>query len=83
MRLYLAAAVLMLALVAYAEAEGETAAEQLSRLGERVSEMSRNLAEKAKTTFEELHNSEFATTSRNWFRDTFENLKTRLGGVSQ
>lgn len=47
-----------------AEAQEESFEDKLSRFGEQVSEIGKNLAEKAKTTFQELHNSEFAANTR-------------------
>ncbi|XP_069559979.1 apolipoprotein C-I [Brachyistius frenatus] len=78
MRLYLAVAVLMLALVAYTDAQGESVEQKFQRFGEQFSEMGQTLAEKAKTTFQDLHNSEFAVSSRNWFTEQFEKVKSKL-----
>ncbi len=47
-----------------AEAQEETIEQKFARFSEQMSEMSRAVAEKVKTTFDELHNSEFATSSR-------------------
>ncbi|KAI3361197.1 hypothetical protein L3Q82_013397 [Scortum barcoo] len=69
MRLYLAVAVLMLAFVAYTEAQEETIEEKFNKFGEQVAAVGRDIAEKAKTGFESFQNSEFYTTSRNWFQE--------------
>ncbi|XP_041844656.1 apolipoprotein C-I [Melanotaenia boesemani] len=82
MRLYLAVAVLMLAFVAYTEAQEETIEDKFTKFGEQISEMSKNLAEKAKTTFQDIHNSDFAESTRNWFTEQFEKIKTKLGEQS-
>ncbi|KAM8735107.1 apolipoprotein C-I [Acanthopagrus schlegelii] len=83
MRLFLAVAVLMLAFIAYTEAQEETAEQKLAKFGKQMTEMGKNLAEKAKTTFENINNSEFAVTSRNWFTEQLEKLKTRVQEISQ
>uniref|UniRef100_A0A671WK28 Apolipoprotein C-I-like n=1 Tax=Sparus aurata TaxID=8175 RepID=A0A671WK28_SPAAU len=64
MRLFLAVAVLMLAFIAYTEAQEETTEQTFAKFGEQMTEMGKDLAEKAKTTFENINNSEFAVTSR-------------------
>ncbi|XP_036928817.1 apolipoprotein C-I isoform X3 [Acanthopagrus latus] len=83
MRLFLAVAVLMLAFIAYTEAQEETAEQKLAKFGKQMTEMGKNLAEKAKNTFENINNSEFAVTSRNWFTEQLEKLKTRVQEISQ
>lgn len=95
MRLYLAVAVLMLALVAYtgrfdvtsaftsvsvarfffsslhvsfrsspAEAQDDNIQQRFTDFGETISELGRNVAEKAKDTAERIHNSDFAVNAR-------------------
>ncbi|XP_040020899.2 apolipoprotein C-I [Gasterosteus aculeatus] len=80
MKLYLAVAVLMLAFVAYTEAQDaeQTVEQRFNRFGEQVAEVSKGLAEKAKTTFEEISTSQFAEDTRNWFQTQFESLKSKL-----
>ncbi|KAM6935973.1 apolipoprotein C-I [Lycodopsis pacificus] len=82
MKLYLAVAVLMLAFVAYTEAqdqvEEQTIEQRFSNFGEQVAEVGKNLAEKAKTTFEEIQSSKFAADSRDWFQTQIDNLKAKL-----
>merc|ERR1711915_96488 len=77
MRLYLAVAVLMLAFVAYTEAE-ETVEQKFAAFGKQMTEMSQTLAEKAKTTFDDISTSEFAVTTKNWFSEQFEMMKAKL-----
>ncbi|XP_028280358.1 apolipoprotein C-I [Parambassis ranga] len=74
MRLYLAVALLMLAFVAYTEAQEDTIEQKFTKFGEQISELSRNLAEKAKTAFQDINTSEFATNAKNWFTEQFEKL---------
>ncbi|XP_070768522.1 apolipoprotein C-I [Enoplosus armatus] len=83
MKLYLAVAVLMLAFVAFTEAQDDTIEQKFSKFGEQVSEVGRNLAEKAKTTFEQVHNSDFAVNTRNWFDDLMSKLRTKVEEISQ
>ncbi|XP_030250215.1 apolipoprotein C-I [Sparus aurata] len=83
MRLFLAVAVLMLAFIAYTEAQEETTEQTFAKFGEQMTEMGKDLAEKAKTTFENINNSEFAVTSRNWFTQQLEKLKNRVQEISQ
>ncbi|KAK9514082.1 hypothetical protein VZT92_027571 [Zoarces viviparus] len=82
MKLYLAVAVLMLAFVAYTEAQDQeeelTIEHRLNNFGEQVVGVSKTLAEKAKTTFEEIQNSKFATDSRDWFQRQIDNLKAKI-----
>ncbi|XP_068592289.1 apolipoprotein C-I-like [Cebidichthys violaceus] len=86
MRLYLAVAVLMLAFVAYTEAQDQDQEQDLdptfttgfNNFGERMAEVAKNLAEKAKTTFEEIQNSKIATDSRDWFQTQIDKLKERI-----
>ena len=94
MKLFLAVAVLMLALVAYtggihtsaantkpvtapsflcvtwtcvgspAEAQDDTLEDKFSRFGDKMTEIGQTVAEKAKTTFENIHNSDAAVSTR-------------------
>ncbi|CAI5663602.1 apolipoprotein C-I [Oreochromis niloticus] len=84
MRLYLAVAVLMLAFVAYTEAQDDTSIqERFDRFGQKLTEIGQSLAEKTKTAFQDLHNSEFGTSTRNWFTDAFQKMKDKLGEMRQ
>ncbi|XP_040899396.1 apolipoprotein C-I [Toxotes jaculatrix] len=78
MRLYLAVAVLMLAFVAYTEAQEETFTDRLTSFGEQLQVMARELAEKAKTAFKEVQNSDVAVNSKNWIQDQFEKLTNKV-----
>ncbi|GAA6220354.1 apolipoprotein C-I-like [Lates japonicus] len=83
MRLFLAVAVLMLAFVAYTEAQDDTIEQKFANFGEQVSEVTRNLAEKAKTAFEDIHRSQFATDTRNWFDELIEKAKSKFTEIAQ
>uniref|UniRef100_A0AAX7TLH7 Uncharacterized protein n=1 Tax=Astatotilapia calliptera TaxID=8154 RepID=A0AAX7TLH7_ASTCA len=66
MRLYLAVAVLMLAFVAYTEAQDDTSfTDKFDRFGQKLTEIGQSLAEKTKNAFDDIHNSEFGTSTRN------------------
>ncbi|XP_035018696.1 apolipoprotein C-I [Hippoglossus stenolepis] len=75
MRLFLAVAVLMLALVAYTEAQDDSIEDKFARFGERMSEIGQTVAEKAKTTFDNIHNSDAAVNARGWFEERFQQIK--------
>ncbi|KAM8735106.1 apolipoprotein C-I-like [Acanthopagrus schlegelii] len=83
MRLFLAVAVLMLAFIAYTEAQEETVEQKMAQFGERVTQMGQELAEKAKTAFESVHNSEAMTKTRDWFTEHFEAIKTKVQELAQ
>uniref|UniRef100_A0A3B4U3M2 Apolipoprotein C-I n=1 Tax=Seriola dumerili TaxID=41447 RepID=A0A3B4U3M2_SERDU len=83
MKLYLAVAVLVLAFVAYTEAQEDTIQQRFTKFGEEMSEMGRNLAEKAKTSFEGFQSSDIAVNSRNWFQEQLESLRAKLGELTQ
>ncbi|XP_019948351.2 apolipoprotein C-I [Paralichthys olivaceus] len=78
MKLFLAVAVLMLALVAYTEAQDDSIGDTFTRFGDKMQEMGRDLADRAKTTFEEISSSEAAVKTKNWFTETFEGIKNRF-----
>uniref|UniRef100_A0A3P9HAE0 Apolipoprotein C-I n=1 Tax=Oryzias latipes TaxID=8090 RepID=A0A3P9HAE0_ORYLA len=81
MRLYLAVAVLMLAFVAYTEAQDGD--QTYTQLKDQITEFGKTFAEKAKNTFETIHNSEFAETTRSWFTSAFDKLKTKFEEINQ
>ncbi|XP_070691954.1 apolipoprotein C-I [Pempheris klunzingeri] len=83
MRLYLAVAVLMLAFVAYTEAQEETVEQRLTRFGGEVTEMSKTLADKAKAAFEQIQTSEIVSKTSDWFQQQFEILKTKISETTQ
>uniref|UniRef100_A0A672FJ29 Apolipoprotein C-I-like n=1 Tax=Salarias fasciatus TaxID=181472 RepID=A0A672FJ29_SALFA len=67
MRLFLAVAVLMLALVAYTEAQDDTLEAKLNKIKDQFTEMGSNLADHLSTTFRNVQDS-----------DTIESIKTIL-----
>uniref|UniRef100_A0A3Q2XNM7 Uncharacterized protein n=1 Tax=Hippocampus comes TaxID=109280 RepID=A0A3Q2XNM7_HIPCM len=64
MKLYLAVAVLLLALIAYADAQEETFEEKLSRYGDQVAQVFRNMAENTKESLNNIRNSQMANTQK-------------------
>ncbi len=78
MRLYLAVAMLMLAFVAYTEAQDATVEDKFTQLGQDMSNMGQTVLDKVKTTFDEIQNSEFAANTRRWFEETAEKLKNKF-----
>ncbi|XP_063343318.1 apolipoprotein C-I [Pelmatolapia mariae] len=84
MRLYLAVAVLMLAFVAYTEAQDDTSIQdRFDKFGQKLTEIGQSLAEKTKTAFHDIHNSEFGTSTRNWFTDAFQKIKDKIEEMRQ
>ncbi|XP_062255725.1 apolipoprotein C-I [Platichthys flesus] len=75
MKLFLAVAVLMMAFVAYTEAQEDTMEDKFSRFGEKMSELGQTMAEKARSTFETIHNSEAAVKTRGWFEERMQQIK--------
>ncbi|KAF7226887.1 apolipoprotein C-I [Nothobranchius furzeri] len=75
MKLYLAVAVLMLAFVAYTEAQDATG---FADFQEKITDFGKTFAENAKTHFETIKNSEFAQNTQNWFTEQFQKLKDQL-----
>ena len=47
-----------------AEAQEETIEEKFTKFGQQMSEMSKTFAEKAKTTFSDIHSSDFAVSTK-------------------
>ncbi|MBW8245301.1 hypothetical protein K1F50_21065, partial [Muricauda oceani] len=82
MKLYLAAAVLMLVLAVHTEAQDEPTLEQhFAKFQTQVKEIADDLTEKTKTTFEKIGNSEFGEKTKNWFTEQFEKMKQSLSGT--
>ncbi|KAF3839352.1 hypothetical protein F7725_018069 [Dissostichus mawsoni] len=83
MRLYLVVAMLVLALAAFTQAqevEAEaTVEEKFAVFANQMSEMGKNLADKAQTTFEDISNSEFVSSSQSWFEQQLEKVKQKIG----
>jgi len=47
-----------------AEAQEESIEDKFSQFGQQLGDFGKTLAEKAKTTFQDIHTSEFAETTR-------------------
>ncbi|XP_043117982.1 apolipoprotein C-I [Puntigrus tetrazona] len=79
MKLYLAAAVLMLVLAVHTEAQEESTLEQrFAKFQTQVKEIADDLTEKTKTTFENIEKSDFAVKTKNWFSEQYEKVKQKL-----
>ncbi|MBU7443583.1 MULTISPECIES: hypothetical protein [Pseudomonadota] len=83
MRLYLAVAVLMLAFVAYTEAQEETIEQTFARWTEQAGDLGRGLGEKARTTFSDFFSGEQAANAKNWLNEQFEKIKTKVQEIAQ
>ncbi|XP_052003353.1 apolipoprotein C-I-like [Xyrauchen texanus] len=80
MKLFLAAAVLMLVLAAHTEAQEEPTLEQrFANFHTQVKDIAGDLTEKTKNAFEQFEQSEFAVKTKNWFTEQFEKMKQKLG----
>ncbi|XP_052473463.1 apolipoprotein C-I [Carassius gibelio] len=79
MKLYLAAAVLMLVLAVHTEAQDEpTLEQQFAKFQTKVMELTEDLTQKTKTTFEELEKNELVIKTRNWLTEQFEAMKDKI-----
>ncbi|XP_056618719.1 apolipoprotein C-I [Triplophysa dalaica] len=79
MKLYLAAAVLMLVLAAHTEAQEEPTLEQrFAGFHSQIKEIADDLTQKTKNTFDQIEKSEFAVKTKNWFTEQFEKLKQKM-----
>merc|ERR1712035_229270 len=76
MRLYLAIAVLMLALVAYTEAQEETFEQKMAKFTEQVTRTGQELGEKITTGFNDFQNSDFAVGARVKFNEWIDWMKS-------
>ncbi|XP_037642016.1 apolipoprotein C-I [Sebastes umbrosus] len=85
MRLYLAVAMLMLAFVAYTEAQDAepTVEERFSQFGQKMTEMGQTVAEKARAAMDTVQNSEFAKKTNDWFTEQFNRMKAKMEEISQ
>ncbi|KAK7147444.1 hypothetical protein R3I94_010079 [Phoxinus phoxinus] len=84
MKLYLAAAVLMLVLAVHTEAQEEPTLEQrFATFQTQVKEIADDLTEKTKTTFQQLDQSEFATKTKSWFSEQYEKMKQKMSETFQ
>ncbi|XP_051577018.1 apolipoprotein C-I-like [Myxocyprinus asiaticus] len=80
MKLYLAAAVLMLVFAAHTEAQVEPTLEQhFANFHTQVKEIAGDLTEKTKNAFAQFEQSEFAVKTKNWFTEQFDKIKQKLG----
>ncbi|XP_033836809.1 apolipoprotein C-I [Periophthalmus magnuspinnatus] len=75
MKLYLAIAVLVLAFVAYTEAQEVTMEERFNNLGQQMSEFGKTVAEKAKTALDGLNNNENVQKAKSWFQEQFQKMQ--------
>ncbi|MBN3313757.1 APOC1 protein, partial [Atractosteus spatula] len=79
MKLPVAIAVLVLVLAVHSDAAEEpTIEERFANFHTQVKEFTSDLTEKAKTTFEQIHQSEFAVKTRNWFSEQFDKAKQKF-----
>ncbi|XP_041799275.1 apolipoprotein C-I [Chelmon rostratus] len=78
MRLYLAVAVLMLAFVACTEAQEDSMGQRLTKFGEQVTELGRNLGEKVKGAVEKVQTNEFVVSSRDRIREWYNTMRTNI-----
>ncbi|XP_070823437.1 apolipoprotein C-I [Chaetodon trifascialis] len=83
MRLLLAVAVLVLAFVAYTEAQEDTVEGRITKFGHQVTEMGSNLLERGKEVLERARNSEVATASKQFFQSGWEKLRETWADLTQ
>ncbi|XP_076593606.1 apolipoprotein C-I [Chaetodon auriga] len=83
MRLLLAVAVLVLAFVAYTEAQEDTVEGTITRFGQHVTEIGSNLLERGKDAIERAQNSDIAVASKKLFQDGWGKLKDTLADLIQ
>ncbi|XP_041649655.1 apolipoprotein C-I [Cheilinus undulatus] len=74
MRLFLAVAVLMLAFIAYTEAQEETFEEKMTNFGNQMTEFFRGVVERANAGIEDMKNSQAVTDARSWAEKLSERL---------
>ncbi|KAM8927303.1 apolipoprotein C-I [Pelodytes ibericus] len=84
MKLLLAVSVIVIALSVLAEPTSAqspsppTFKDRVDNFGSSIGDMATKFGEKAKTVLKDIHNSEILTKTRNWFTDTYQNLKQKL-----
>ncbi|KAM9852698.1 apolipoprotein C-I [Aulostomus maculatus] len=83
MRLYLAVAVLLLALVAYTEAQDQTFQERFQSFTQQVTDATRDLGDQTSAAFESFKNSEFAEKFRGFFSGIYESSRKAIEDLSQ
>ncbi|XP_039629526.1 apolipoprotein C-I [Polypterus senegalus] len=72
MRILLIAALVLVAVIALAEAEEKPI---LAQHFETIQTHMEDLGQKAREAFEKVQNSEFTSKTRNWFTEQFEKMK--------
>ncbi|XP_075047699.1 apolipoprotein C-I [Mixophyes fleayi] len=83
MKLLLAVSVVLIALTVLAEpssAESEqpSVKERFQSFGESVKDAATKVGEKTKAVFKDIHESEFATKTRDFFSDGFKKIKEKF-----
>ncbi|XP_074540195.1 apolipoprotein C-I [Halichoeres trimaculatus] len=81
MRLFLAVAVLVLALVAYTEAQDATFQEHVTKIGQQLTEAGKNFAERAHGVIEDIGNSEVVVSGRNWLSGVVDKMRERFANT--
>ncbi|XP_023688963.1 apolipoprotein C-I [Paramormyrops kingsleyae] len=83
MRLSIAIAVLVLAVIANSEAEEPTLEEQFAKFQNQMKDFADDVAVKTKSTLDQIHQSEFAAKTRNWFTEQFDKMKQKIDEAFQ
>uniref|UniRef100_A0A672YEM5 Apolipoprotein C-I n=1 Tax=Sphaeramia orbicularis TaxID=375764 RepID=A0A672YEM5_9TELE len=78
MRLYLAVAVLVLAFVAYTEAQEETMEQKIANVGSQITEFGQQVAEQTKAALESFKNSETTQKIKSWADEYIEMIKNAV-----
>ncbi|XP_065117063.1 apolipoprotein C-I [Paramisgurnus dabryanus] len=78
MKLYLAAAVLMLVLAAHTEAQEDTLEQRFANFQNQMKDMTEDLAQKTKETFAKVENHEYVVKTKNWLSEQFEKVKQKM-----
>ncbi|XP_028837469.1 apolipoprotein C-I [Denticeps clupeoides] len=80
MKLPIAIAVLVLVLAAHSEAQNAepTLEERFQDFQNSMKTMTDDLTGKAKTAIEQIHSSDFAVKTRNWFTEQFDKMKKKV-----
>ncbi|XP_055019644.1 apolipoprotein C-I-like [Boleophthalmus pectinirostris] len=78
MKLYLALAVLVLAFVAYTEAQDDTAEDGFNRVHQSVTEFGKTALERAQAALNDFNNNEKVQKAKTWFQEQIEKIKNRF-----
>ncbi|KAM8847112.1 apolipoprotein C-I-like [Synchiropus splendidus] len=78
MKLYLAVAVLLLAFVAYTDAQGVE--ERFDEIRQQFAEMGQTFVEKAKSGFQQVQDSQIPEKVRNFFQEYYEKMVAKVQG---